>query len=447
MDAKKSPLALLAQTCSQIGADSAAVKPTVSSEKNKLKTETSKSPSTISKTPKSNTSPQEIRPLAFKPYELNVLTKSSSSTADDRPSSKSSSANGSVCDEKLRVNSARAPSRNKMNSSPEISVAHNHNNNNNRENGKHTPSASDSKSISPDGLSQRGSSPIIRLGMEVLHGTPKEMAMGAFKPGSFGMNPLAALCCPPGMEQHATNPAFRPPFAGGFSHHHAAMLAAAAAGYSPTGTNNPNSYINYARVKTPSGGETIVPICKDPYCTGCQYSSHNQHMMLGAPCPSGCNQCEQQKYGLAMAMSGLPPNHPYAQLSRPYICSWIVGESYCGKRCANSDELIQHLRTHTPNLADPAATAVLLQAQQQAMMHPALGSIFAASPMHRGGYSTPPLSPMSAARFNPYAKPGSALPTAMPPSPYATFNPASLSAYYSPYAMYSQRLGAAATHQ
>lgn len=448
MDAKKSPLALLAQTCSQIGADSAAVRPTVSSERNKLKSETSKSPSTISKTPKSNTSPQEIRSLAFKPYESNVLIKSSSLVAgDDRPSSKSSSANGSVCDEKIKLNSARVPSRNRTNSSPEISVVNNHHNHNNRENGMQTPSASDSKSLSPDGLSQRSASPIIRLGMEVLHGAQKDMAMGIFKPGAFGMNSLAALCCPPGMEQHAANPAFRPPLSGGFSQQHAAMLSAAAAGFASSSANNPNSYINYARVKTPSGGETIIPICKDPYCTGCQYSSHNQHMMLGAACPSGCTQCEQQKYGLAMVMSGLPPNHPYTHLSRPYICSWIVGESYCGKRCSNSDELMQHLRSHTPNLTDPAATAVLLQAQQQVMMHPALNSIFSASQIHRAGYSTPPLSPMSAARFHPYAKPGAPLPTAIPPSPYATFNPASLSAYYSPYAIYSQRLGAAATHQ
>lgn len=439
MDAKKSPLALLAQTCSQIGADSAAVKPTVSSDKAK-KSETAKSPSTISKTPKSNSSPQEMRPLAFKPYELNVLTRS-----DDRPSSKSSSGNGSVCDEKIRT-SARVPSRHKLNnSSPEISVV------NNREiksenNGKQTPNGSDRKSISPDGLSQRGASPIIRSGLEVLQGHQKDMAMGAFKSNAFGMNPLAALCCPPGMEPHS-NPAFRPPFGSGFSHHHAAMLAAAAAGYPPNGANanNPNPYVSYARVKTPSGGESIVPVCKDPYCTGCQYSQHNQQMMMGVPCPSGCTQCEHQKYGLAMAMSALPQNHPYAQFARPYVCNWFIGESYCGKRCSTSDELLQHLRTHTSNLSDPAATAVLLQAQQQAMMHPALGSLFSASQLHRG-YPTPPLSPMSAARYHPYGKPNG-MPATLPGSPYASFNPASINPYYSPYAMYSQRLGAASAHQ
>lgn len=441
LDSKKSPLALLAQTCSQIGVDTNTIKPTMDKAK---KSESSKSPSVTAKTPKSNSTSPETKTLAFKPYELNVLTKS-----DDRPSSKASSGNSSVYEEKYSIknhnnNSARIPSRNKVNSSPETSAVNNQDIK--LDNGKNTPNSSDRKSISPDGLSQRGASPIIRSGLEMLQGHPKDLSMSQFKPGSFGLNPLAALCCPPGMEQHS-NPAFRSPFGGQFSPHHAAMLAAAAAGYPGASTSSPNPYVSYTRVKTPSGGETIVPVCKDPYCTGCPYSQHNHHMMMGAPCPSGCTQCEHQKYGLAMAaMSSMPPS-PYAQLGRPLVCSWIVGESYCGKRCGSSEELIQHLRTHTTSLSDPAAISVLAQAQQ-AMMHP-LSSLFAASALHRG-YPAAPLSPLSAARYHPYGKPGSlpppsALTTAG--SPYAAFNPAALSPYYSPYAMYGQRLGAAVAPQ
>ncbi|KAH8410009.1 hypothetical protein KR009_004020 [Drosophila setifemur] len=507
MDAKKSPLALLAQTCSQIGADSSAVKPLLAMDKNKTKPgacssssnsssssssadiSASKSPSGQAKSPKSSTpisatttsnstiggttttSTGEIK-LAFKPYETNVLShqnqnsfKSSSSldAEQTRPSSKNSSSA-----------QERVPSRSKVNGSPMES---------------HRAEESSRKTVSPSGSSQRGASPIVRSGMEVLsnaNGTaqhPKEMssmaaaaaaAAAAYKvSGPYGVNPLSALCCPPGMEQHA-NPAFRPPFAGGFTHHHAAMLAAAAAnggypGGAPGGGpgGQPNPYITYQRIKTPAGGEAIVPVCKDPYCPGCPYSAHTQQMLMGAPCPAGCTQCEHQKYGLAMASAaGLQQAHPYSQAaaaaaanaaaarSAPYVCSWVVGDAYCGKRFQTSDELFTHLRTHTGNLSDPAAAAAALaQSQAQSL----LGSLFPPSAL-RGGYPTPPLSPMSAAaaaaaaaRYHPYAKPP---PGAMggAPSPFGAggaFNPAAAAAaaalgpYYSPYAMYGQRMGAA----
>lgn len=433
----------MAQTCSQIGADSGSLKLTL--DKTKSKSETSKSPS---KTPKSNTSPQEHRPLAFKPYETNVLTRMGDV---ERPSSKSSSTNGSVYDEKQKntnsnSNSARVPSRNKSNSSPELNSAVNNNNYKSESSSAGKQSPTERKSTSPDG-SQRGASPIVRSGLEVLHGHSSK-DLGAFKPSPYAINPLAALCCPPGMEQHS-NPAFRPPFGqNSFSHHHAAMLAAAAGYPSPA-----SQYLSYQRIKTPSGGETVVPVCKDPYCTGCQYSQHNQQMMLGVPCPAGCVQCEQQKFSLAVAMSQNTPNPHYSQLDRPFLCSWMVSDGYCGKRFGSSDELAQHLRLHSSNPADPQAASVLVQAQQRvmAMMHPFQSLFQSPSAMHRG-YPAP-LSPMSAAaRYHPYAKPGSGPSSAgMPPnlagSPYfnpASLNPAALSPYFSSYAMYSQRLGAAA---
>lgn len=371
--------------------------------------------------------PTETR-LAFKPYENKVISRKE----DIRPSSKNSVQNS---DDKKSEN--HSPGRNSTSPSSSASVTPN------LEAGKSSP---EQKSSTP---TAGGASPIIRSGLEILQGNSnKDSPLVAFKPSALstgigsGLNgPLGSLCYPPGLEQ--TNPAFRPPFPGApYTSQHAGMFAG---GY-PGTTAGP--YLSYARVKTPSGGEALVPVCKDPYCTGCQFSLQNQQLLMSGatgPCPSGCTQCDHQKYNLAMAMSLVPPSHvassslAYSQLGRPYVCNWIAGDTYCGKRFVTSDELLQHLRTHTSG--SDANSAVTSSASSLLSHHP----LFSSASLHRSGYPNPPLSPLSAVRYHPYGKP--TLPSSLSASPYSAFNPTALGPYYSAYTMYGQRLGAAAVHQ
>ena len=282
-------------------------------------------------------------------------------------------------------------------------------------------------------------------------------------PGCHGLSMLG----------HAMDPTLNslyPPAA--FSAHHLLGLAAGQRPgcVSPTAlahhaTASMSPYMAYARVKTASGATTLVPVCKDPYCSHCQLTAHS-----GGACGAGCLQCgHDRSLGLVPPGSALPLSSPlyphgYGGLSSaaavaaaaaaaaavshhgtaPYVCNWVSGSDYCGKRFASSEELWQHLRTHTS-----AADSVVLSA---GMQYPGFGlpphSPYAslASPASlRLNYprTLSPNSLLAASRYHPYKPSLASLPSM--PSPLMPGVPPSLSAYYSPYSLYSQRLGATVT--
>lgn len=361
LDAKKSPLALLAQTCSQIGADTPGNKgllaPHDKTPKPKPDTRDKSSPSSVS-----SCSPVAVK-SSFKPYDSAVKDLSLPEEKGRVKTPSKIPTPAGRCGSNQSASSPRAsPSQRKTPASQEL------------------PATSTPASYS---IHTNGGSPPSKTSSSTL----PPVSSPAFLPGYPGPLPLDVM-------------------ASGFLNHPLKT------GLSP--------YLSYARMKTAGGGDTLVPICRDPYCAGCQLSSHLLSPGGKGACPAGCVQCEGK--GLLPAAA-----YAHAQLAAlaaasqlPYVCSWIGSDAaYCGKRFSNSEELLQHLRTHTSD------------------------SLLAASPAnhHLLGrtYPTPPLSPLATARYHPYGKPPlipPSLSSAFPLPPHPGLPP-----YFSPYSLYGSRLG------
>lgn len=251
-----------------------------------------------------------------------------------------------------------------------------------------------------------------------------------------------------------------------------------------------NPYLGYARLKTAGGpADGLMPVCRDPYCTGCQLNSHllsstattaaaavvngklssvTSAAMPGS-CPAGCTQCDHKPGGgspygpLGAAASAAYAHAQLAALAAatqlPYVCNWIAGDTaYCGKRFATSEELLQHLRSHTSvstsgaGASDPASAAAAAAALS--LLSPTAVGLPPTHPLFARTYPTPPLSPLATARYHPYGKPSPLLPPSLsslglplppPPPPPTSTHPhataAGLPPYFSPYSLYGPRLG------
>lgn len=200
-------------------------------------------------------------------------------------------------------------------------------------------------------------------------------------------------------------------------------------------------------------------LCRDPYCltypnaphlggSNCStcvhdpsslksgfplvYPSHHLHSLHPSSLSSGTNPSLSHPlytYGFML------PNEPL-----PHACNWVSVGGPCDKRFATSEELLAHLRTHT-------ALHGMVESKLLAA-YPSSVSSTASCHLHLPPHGSPGTLPSSfslrgspglgLARYHPYSK--SHLPGApglpMPSLP-------SSSAYYSPYALYSQRLGSA----
>ncbi|KAM9067252.1 zinc finger protein 703 [Sarcophilus harrisii] len=210
-------------------------------------------------------------------------------------------------------------------------------------------------------------------------------------------------------------------------------------------------------------------LCRDPYCLG-GYHSASSH--LGG---SSCSTCSaHEPAGPSLKPGGYPlvyPGHPLqpAALSSsaaqaalpghplytygfmlqneplPHSCNWVAASGPCDKRFATSEELLSHLRTHT---ALPGAEKLLAAYPGGSGLSSAAAAAAAASchlhlpppaaPGSPGSLSLRSPHTLGLSRYHPYGK--SHLPTAgglaVPSLPTA-------GPYYSPYALYGQRLASA----
>lgn len=200
-------------------------------------------------------------------------------------------------------------------------------------------------------------------------------------------------------------------------------------------------------------------LCRDPYCLTYPNAPH-----LGG---SNCSTCVHDPSTLKSGFPLVYPSHHLHSLHSsslsssttpslshplytygfmlpneplPHACNWVSVGGPCDKRFATSEELLAHLRTHTalPGMVD----SKLLPG------YPSSVSSTASCHLHLPPPSSPGTLPSSFSlrgspglgltRYHPYSKshlagaPGLPMPS-LPSS----------SAYYSPYALYSQRLGSA----
>lgn len=202
-------------------------------------------------------------------------------------------------------------------------------------------------------------------------------------------------------------------------------------------------------------------LCRDPYCLSYPNAPH-----LGG---SNCNTCVHDPS--SSLKSGFPLMYPSPHLhalhpgslstssasgslshplytygfmlpsdSLPHACNWVSVSGPCDKRFATSEELLAHLRTHT---SLSGMDGKLLSAYQSSAPSSA-----ASCHLHLPPPSSPGALPSSfslrgspglgLARYHPYSKPH------LPGAPSLPMHSLPATApYYSPYALYSQRLGSA----
>lgn len=482
LDAKNSPLALLAQTCSSIGKDPPSKSIIPPLEKKDV---SRRSPQSGSEEDNKSTSP-----IAEKEGRHSTINQRSSrtndtkdisnfypiSTSSPKPEKSNSEHQKTKEDRKISDNETKSPQCSSRPVSTSSSTSGLNGLKPNIDRASPRPKTSEySKEIrdskySPPLKSQRSETPIRRdnsPGQEAKH---HHLLYPGLPYGPFGLAniPYAGSMQPSAEALAAAGYAYGLPSHSGYSlasaHALAAHQAALKSGSSPL-----SQYMQYARMRNPAGPSP----CKDPYCTNCVAPPQSSHL---SQCTSpGCVQCSHEKAFQGFGLFGLPGSNPlsspfsmsssasvglthlhnlYAQNlltqhGQQHMCSWMVGNDYCGKRFNSSEELLQHLRTHTSG-GEAALSAysslglsIPSPSDLQSGLPGYLGSSGNISPETLRRMYPTSLSPLSGSalsnRYHPYKSAMSNVPNGLP----AHQSLPSIGPYYSPYSLYAQRIGAA----
>ncbi|XP_028845193.1 zinc finger protein 503 [Denticeps clupeoides] len=470
LDAKKSPLALLAQTCSQIGKPD----PPPSSK--------------LSSVSANGSSDKEAKSGPLKLSDIGVEDKSSFKPYS-KPSEKKDASSGVSGGEKsgFRVPSATCqpftPRTGSPNSCTSASPMPSEGKAGDRDDKKESDC---NKSCSSDGSSgvNHNRISVSCAGINVEVSAHQDAAPGSKPPSSESSSAtsvssasvlgsgLVAPVSPykPGQTVFPLPPA-------GMTY--PGSLAGAYAGYPqhflPHGGSLVNAQLAGSLGCSKAGSSPLAgasppsimsaSLCRDPYCLSYHCATHLAAGAAGASCTHESAAAAAAAAAAALK-SGYPlmyPTHPLHGVHSsppafgghplypygfmlpndplPHVCNWVSANGPCDKRFSSSEELLNHLRTHTAftgadklmsgypgssSLASAAAAAMACHMHMPPSGAPGSpGTLALRSPHHALGLS---------GRYHPYSK--SPLPTPGAPVPV----PAATGPYYSPYALYGQRL-------
>lgn len=492
LDAKKSPLALLAQTCSQIGKSDAPSSKLGSSGSQGDKESSSRS--SISSLKLSESRPPLEDKSSFKPYnkgsgdcrrDNSSASNGSSDKVGFRVPSNNASANlnSSTCQPSYPAH-PQSPSSRVSSSTP---PGHSHKN-------SQSPSAQQpplhSHSQSGDGIPEQGSptstssnslpkkeSEMSKTSTDIPHlanssqvrasaNSSNSSTEASTNPDGGKTEPAQSTLAPghtrPISPYKSSQSIF--PLPGSNMGYHGSVVGAYA-GYSSQFASglDPKSNLNMVvQGKHPNSSPLtgasppsfMQSLCRDPYCLSYPGMSH-----LGG---SNCNSCiHDPSSTLKSTFPLVYPTHPLHSLHPsslsttsslshplysysfmlpndplPHACNWVSASGPCDKRFATSDELLSHLRTHT---ALPVGVdSKLLSASSSGpppchlhLPHQSSPGSMASSLSLRA----PPSLGLS--RYHPYSK------VHLPPGPpsLSLHSLPTTGPYYTPYALYGQRLG------